>query len=594
MGALLSALTRGAIVARLRVAALLTVCLVMLASGLLAYRKWEAIERAAACDVAGAEIESAWNDDIRASLKRAFAATGLRYATTAADKVMPWFDRHAQAWSIARAEACRNATIHGTWDKDAFDRASWCLDDRRMEMEAIVVELGRADKTVVQQAVTAAANLGMISPCMDQSLLQRQPPTPEGGRESSQDTRVRLAQAYSLELAGKFEEGLLAVADAQDLADELGWSPLVAAAQYREGMLRSKLGAHQQSEAALVDAYFVASRASAWDIAAAAAARLVLTVGYHQARYPEGRIWARLAATAAAHAGEAGGLVEAQSLGALAAVEWSTGAFLASESTNRRAIEITKALLGPSHPDLAGLTDLSGMIRYSLGHYGESRALHEHAVVIGEEALGPYHPEIATSLIDLAVTCVALGLNDKARALAERALAIQEESFGPVHPNCAVSRKILADTYAVTGDTTQARVQYQRAIDIWGQALGPHHPELAWGLGSLGRLHLAVGEPREALALLARAVEIYDLREGEQEDEYLARFGLARALMQTDGDLARAVEEAEKALAYLRTIGEGRAGERAEIEAWLAELGAQPPEPESRPLIHGPPHHSRE
>ena len=75
----------------------------------------------------------------------AFVATGVSYGATTADKVMPWLDAHASAWQQARTEACLNEDVRGVWDEDTLDRALWCLDERKMELEALTTELLAAD-----------------------------------------------------------------------------------------------------------------------------------------------------------------------------------------------------------------------------------------------------------------------------------------------------------------------------------------------------------------------------------------------------------------------------------------------------------------
>ena len=55
---------------------------------------------------AGASIDEVWSEeDTRAKLHAALVASGVSYAETTADKVMPWLDAQAQGWQYARTEA---------------------------------------------------------------------------------------------------------------------------------------------------------------------------------------------------------------------------------------------------------------------------------------------------------------------------------------------------------------------------------------------------------------------------------------------------------------------------------------------------------
>ena len=97
MPALLAALARGRVRARVRVAALVVVGIAAVVAGIAAERRWDLAARVAACDEAGAEIAAVWNDEARADLRRALVATGVPYAETAASRVVPWIDQHAAA-----------------------------------------------------------------------------------------------------------------------------------------------------------------------------------------------------------------------------------------------------------------------------------------------------------------------------------------------------------------------------------------------------------------------------------------------------------------------------------------------------------------
>ncbi len=77
--------------------------------------------------------------------------------------------------------------------------------------------------------------------------------------------------------------------------------------------------------------------------------------------------------------------------------------------------------------------------------------------------------------------------------------------------------------------------------------------------------------------MLERAIAIYDAHEGEQLLELETRLSLARALVRTGGDRARALAEARKAAAGFGAAGgEGMVKLLAEVEAFLAEHGEAP------------------
>jgi hypothetical protein len=295
MTALLAALERGRARTRVRRIAAVLAGLALAGVGLEGARRRDIAARVAACDAAGAEIDTAWNDDRRRRLREALVATGVSYAGTTAERVMPWLDEQAAAWRRARTDACLNASVRGLWSEDLLGRVQWCLEDRQMEFESLVAELGRASAshaTVVQKAVLVVARLRAVETCMDEGLLLRQPAPPTRGREAIREVRAEISRAHSLGLAGNFKEALTVATQARERAQQvLDWPPLLAAARMREGNLLERTGAYAQAETASMDAYFAASSAGDWEVAARAATQQIYIVGLMRARPEDGRVW---------------------------------------------------------------------------------------------------------------------------------------------------------------------------------------------------------------------------------------------------------------------------------------------------------------
>ena len=194
--------------------------------------------------------------------------------------------------------------------------------------------------------------------------------------------------------------------------------------------------------------------------------------------------------------------------------------------------------------------------------------MYERALAISERAQGPNHPDVAVSLNNLTSVLGKTGAYAEARALSERALAIQEKALGPEHPGVALSLNNLAAVLVGTGAYAEARALSERALAIQEKALGPEHPDVARSLYNLAGMHL-VDKPQDALPLFERALSIYTAHEGIQSGEMDAQFGLAKALVATQGDRARALALAGKARAGFREAGD--LDPLAEVERFLAE-----------------------
>ncbi len=551
MAALIAELGRGRTRARLRQGGLALLVVLALVAAVLGLRRRELAAHEQACAATGAEVTALWNDDARRAVRDAFARTQVGHATLTAEKVMPWLDRQAASLAAARTRLCVEAEIHGDWDGPTRARADWCLEDRRMVLTALIGELRQADAVVVQRAVVAASNLAATSPCLDRDLLLRQPTPPTQGGEVLSDLRAELSRARSLQLAGKYAQGLeVARRTRERAASELDWPPLQAAARQLEGRLLHDTGDYAAAEQALAQAYFAGAEVGAWEVAAAAASELIQTVGNGLARHADGRGWARHATLAIRLAGDPEGLREAARANNLALVDSATGGHADAMALHQRALELRAQALGPDHPELAGSLSNLGLehdaagdyasakrmhtqalaireralgpdhpdVARSLGNlavahfgsggYAEALVLHERALAIRERALGPEHAEVVRTLNDLAITHDTMGARDRARALHERALAISERALGPEHPTVAFSLYNLALVYMAEGDTAAARPLLERALAIFERAMGPEHVNVAAALDSLGELHRAAGTVTEGIALSERALAI--------------------------------------------------------------------------------------
>ena len=555
MAALLTALDRGRMRARLWMGAAVLVAMVGLVAGTLAARRRELARTLASCEAQGAEIDAAWNDAARERLRGTFAATGLGYAAATAERVVPTLDEQARGWKQARTAACLNVELHAVWSEGLLGRSLWCLEDRRMELESLVAEFGRADATTVQKAVSAVLSLRPAQPCLDDGLLQRQPDPPEEGHAEIRALRVALSRARSLELAGHYNEALKIVTQAREGAEGLGWQPLTLAARATEGELLERTGAYEQAATVGMAAYFEASRAGVWEVAAGVAVRLINVMGHRLARPDDGRMWARHAETAIAHAGDRGEVRESSRLAGLAIVAQTNAEYAEARALHEQVLAIRERMLGPMHPDVARTLNNLGGVHHSLGEFAVGRAMHRRVLVILERTLGPEHPDVAASLNNLAATLEATGDYAEAQLLFERALAIREAALPPGHPDIAMSLGNLALVLNATGSTARALALLERALRVWETALGPEHPGVAVTLESLARVQTEMGNHAAAGVWWERALAIREKGLGpEHPDVATSLCGVADLRLRTGARAEarvlyeRAVAIREKAL----------------------------------------------
>jgi tetratricopeptide (TPR) repeat protein/predicted Ser/Thr protein kinase len=408
MAAILMALERGRTRARGRSIALGIAGVAILAGGWEGYRRWELAEaeatrmqdiaqREAACQQAGADLESTWNDVARAQLLQAFVGVGGSEAAIAAKRAMPWLDRHANAWKHARTGTCLDHD-RGTLTAETLDRALWCLDERRMEFETLVAELVQADRVALQKAIPAAAGLDPITPCSDPDALARLPIPPLETREEARAIRREIANSSNLYASGKFTDAADVARGALTRAGTLTWSPLTAAARLRLGLALARLGKFTNAAKELEEAGFAAMEAGALGVAADAAIALVSLTGQRLARFDDGVRWSRLADLALHQLEPRPGLRTAVNLQSLATVRTLTGDLAGARTLQGRALALQEEALGPDHPIVAGTLQGLATTLNNLAAYPEALAANERSLKIREAVLGPQHSDVARSL----------------------------------------------------------------------------------------------------------------------------------------------------------------------------------------------------
>jgi tetratricopeptide (TPR) repeat protein/predicted Ser/Thr protein kinase len=512
-------------------------------------RHYAIAQQEAGCAAEGASVAAVWNEDAAARLREGLIATGVPYAATTAEKVIPYFAAQAEAWQAARTEACLDARVRETLRPELFEQAAWCLDERRMELEALVAELSRATANSVVKAVPAAAGLSSLAPCRDASRLARLPALPHD-RRGVQAVRGQLSRAEALQAAGSYDDGLTAARVALTAAESLGWPPLVVAARLRVGHLLGLSGKIAEADATLEDAYFQASEIGALEVAATASTLLVYMVGYKESRHAEGRRWWRQAEVLLKQIGAGeGDPLPVLALSNLALVYDSMGAYEDAVALNERALASRERALGADHPTVADSLHNLGTVLDRMGRYEEALHYHERSLAIRERAYGPLHPVVASSLNNLGAVQFSLGAYAQAKALFERALEVAERSLGPDHPTVADYTTNVANADYMMGALAAAKPRYERSLAILEKLHGPDHPSLGDPLNNYANLLDMTGERAAARAMYERALAIRERAFGPDHPVVADSLSSLAAGYTAAGEYAEARALNERALA---------------------------------------------
>ncbi len=541
---------------RLRVTAIGLAAVATIAVGFVGERQRGRTEANAACERDGAAIDEIWNDQSRAAVREGLLGSGATGAETTAEKVTPWLDDHARTWAHARTEACRAHALDGRWDDDFLDRATWCLDERKLELQALVTTLADADAEAANRAVQAATELARIEPCLDDATLRRRSSPPPEVRGEIPEIHAEFARADALWATGAYTEGLAVAQATRARAEELGWPRVSSAARLRVGLLLADTGAFAEAEAMTQAAYFEAVQAGEIDEALGAADALARLVGMSLARPDDGLLWAKHADVLRAEVLDPLGLQAATGLANVGRIEFSRGEYEQARIAFEGALEQLQSALGPEHPRVATSLDNLGLARLRRGDYALARADFERGLAIVEATKGPEHRDVVASLNNLAL--VELKTAEYADAIAhfERALTVQTAVFGPKHPRVATLVSNIGVVRNLLGEYEAAAALHERALAIREDALGPEHPDVAMSLNNLGISHFMMGHDDVAKRLLERAAAIKTRAQGPDHPETLEALVNLASVLQRQGEHDAAEQTFVRALPILeRALG---------------------------------------
>ena len=589
MHALLSDLAAGEVRRRRYLVAAVGGAAVAGACGLLGAHRWDEHGRVEGCRDEGDAIDAVWNPPRRVAVRSAMMATGVAHAESTATKVLPWLDRQADAWRGAATDACLAVHVRGDWDQASFERAQWCLEERRLQLTSLVDTLLGSRPATLNAAVRAAASLQPVDPCLDKALLDRLPAPPHERRTEVDAVRAELSKAAALEATADFDAALAVARSARARAEEIAWEPLVASAMLREGSLLQAIGAPEDAESVLEAAYFKAAKAGALEETLTISQTLIGVVGSDLERHAEGLRWWEHAEVARSRLPDAEGTRKVAGLTAASMVLESMKDLDAARTLAREAVAIEASALGASRLSLATSLNNLALIETADGNWDTARALHERSLVIREEVLGAWHPKVATSLANLAGALFEAGELDRPFELWQRALAIRERTLGPEHPMVAADQLAIASVHIrrgqfhealalhelaipklekvrgahpdfatalnahawllqQTGDQEGAYAALERSLAIRERVFGPDHPSIATILHNLGWIRHSQGDLKEALPLFERALEIRIAALGADHPQ-VAVVHLALGKVALEGDrLAEASAHAEAAL----------------------------------------------
>ena len=501
------------------------------------YQSWTATRVEQACENEATAIDQLWSDERRESLLNGLRSSGSSYAATAADKVAPWIDGWTEGWSGAAREICRAETITHRYDPRLAARGRWCLQERRVELDALLdgFDTGSVERT--SNAIESAARLLDPASCSDEDWLHAQPdpPAPEHWERAANIQRA-LVDARPYLASGDREEGLSLVAGALEEARAIESPALEASSLYWRALLESGVD-RSLAKRTMASAYSLAVEHEQWTVAAWSSQGMA---HFTKADYDVAMVWVENDRLAIGHAGDPDAVLEQRRQSTLGMVEYTAGNFEAA-----------------------------------LGYYVTARDL-------AIEHQGATSPFVANAHNNVGAMAGQLGDVELRRSSIRQAHDIWEGTFGPDHINLTISSQNLGQIAFDDGDYATAIDWFTRAMEIRKRARdgGDAKPGYAGLLVARGTAHGEQGDWAAAFEDINGGLALYERLEVAGAPKALGEFALAMSLWDapTDagGDRERAASLARAARAVLADAGDAQRKELEKLDAWLAEHGLAP------------------
>jgi len=195
------------------------------------------------CAAAGEAIQRSWNDEARASIQRAFKATGAPFAIATADRTIEALDRVSREHADLRREVCEATHVEGTQSEGLLDRRMECLEHHRLRLEGLVSVLGSANIEAASNAFEAISLLPRASDCLLISSAEQlaPPPSEEKTDEVTRLTEV-LARAQAQFVAGDEPQATALLAAEVEAVEAVDYLPLRAEFHRVQAMVHVKDG----------------------------------------------------------------------------------------------------------------------------------------------------------------------------------------------------------------------------------------------------------------------------------------------------------------------------------------------------------------
>jgi eukaryotic-like serine/threonine-protein kinase len=521
------------------------------------------------CDAVGAPIENHWNATARAAVENAFAASRLPYAASTARFVTQRLDQWADAWRGDRVAACR-AGEQGAQSAELYDLRMQCLDDRLIDLDAVVNELQHADASTVRHATELAGAIAPLARCRDERSLRAVAAPKPTQAAAVERVREKLAAVRAQYDAGKRENVRAEAAAAVSDARKIDYADVLAEALLLTGSVSQEAANGDEARRALSEAAALAVAARDERLLAQAWSLRGFIDGYVASDPQHGLEWLELSRALIARLPNHDEL-ELEALHRQGAVldlardfdtllslqlqalrlsqkvhgddDMSTAFALAGvgiayrvvgdkalgSAMSRRALATMEKLVGANHPNVAAVLSNVAYLEDDLGHFDAALDLKKRALAIYEADYGATDSALLWALIDVAIELVKTRKLDEAEAVLARAEMLARRYDARLSTVLLLQAQVAASRRQLARASTLA-AQAEKAGDIDAE-----------DRLELGELLLAAGARAAGETQIQRSIDDGLAQKGDRAEAELA---LARSLASRDRARAAALAQA--------------------------------------------------
>ncbi|MEM6291970.1 MAG: tetratricopeptide repeat-containing protein kinase family protein, partial [Myxococcota bacterium] len=345
---------------------------VLVSLGVFAVAKVREARRIAACETEGAAIGQLWDDDVRRTSLAALRSTPKGALVHDEDRLSPWLDAYVEELADAHVQACRHRSVEQDWDAELSEKAAWCLEERRDELEQ---EIGSyADGDPALSVVDRALAMSPVRPCLDSRALERLELPPPGSRAEVKSFKGELSASARLGDEA-LEERLTLVRDLKARASSVDWAPLQTELRRAEGGVLVDLGRATEGVAVLEKVWFESAESSRWEAAASIAAYLASIATLDNPDAEVARRWLALATVCLRQSYDPAGRLELRLVESQLSYETTFGDVKKAEKIARELLDGRRRIYGDAHVQVAAAQSWLAAVLSGQGRLEEAIAL---------------------------------------------------------------------------------------------------------------------------------------------------------------------------------------------------------------------------